>query len=261
MPNLAADFTRLSAILLILFVGLLLTEYSAAGKTLSFICTAYCDANGQLVEEFPCTGSDSRRFYSTRKPLIVFCCGNATAKYCCSDLDKSISIGPKTYCGSNSNNTTTNNSDDWVIIVGIIMTVVFLLLGLIGSLCLCHRRCQCKNTIYSENGDIIRPHNSRQTSETGQATAPPDFDPSSPCAFAPPAYDTLSKNPPSYREIFTISHTSNGLPPPGSSESPPSTALCLEARDAWPEQEEEDEEPTGPRTPPSPQNLGQTEEL
>lgn len=33
-----------------------------------------------------------------------------------------------------------------------------------------------------------------------------DFDPTSPCAFSPPAYDSLPKSPPAYAEIFTISN-------------------------------------------------------
>lgn len=200
--------------LIILLTGISANRSSVAGAAVDY-CSAYCNSNGQLVPEFPCR-KNSSAFMRTSPPNTLFCCGNATNKYCCSDSRYSSSLDPKTECNSNEDSDDAHNTInyDWLIIVGVVMTAVLFLVGLIGCLFLCHQQCACKNTIYSENGDIIpqssSSSSSRQTGETGP-NVPSDFDPTSSYAFAPPAYETVAKNPPSYCEIFTISHSNNAI--------------------------------------------------
>lgn len=61
---------------------------------------------------------------------------------------------------------------------------------------------------------------------TNHSPSASDFDPSSPCAFSPPAYDTLPKDPPAYADIFTIS---NGCSYDNNPSNQTQTSLQLES--------------------------------
>lgn len=199
-------------------------------------CGSYCDKSGQLVAAQQCGRNQ-------------ICCGHLQMRTCCdtstieSSNDLVSGLWRDTTCAVVNPVSTNDDHDDavdvddnkeslttttvstindlpgiqwwWFTVPLVTMTCLMITL----AICYCIRyqeMCQHSRHVYDARNRALT-----DSSVNSQTPCHVDFDPSSDFAFAPPAYDSLPKNPPTYDEIcaninesFWIGENNRETPPP-----------------------------------------------
>lgn len=181
-------------------------------------CGSYCDVSGQLVPRQQCG------------PRQI-CCGTLRKRTCCQASDEPTdSIVKELWrdvtCASINDVTgheqrhKDDDDDDynkypstttqawtgtefsgvqwWWFVVPLITLACLMMTLAICYFIRYHEMCQQSRSAYEARNRAMT-----NSSSNSQTPCQRDFDPSSDCAFAPPPYDSLPKDPPTYDEICT----------------------------------------------------------
>ncbi|ELU08948.1 hypothetical protein CAPTEDRAFT_207026 [Capitella teleta] len=157
-------------------------------------CQPYCNSGGYLIPGQTCIPNG--------RP--IFCCGTEYERECCEDPDQDVGdmYPPENQCGASS----------WWYYHGDINHTRQRAVNLFG-------RSRSEQGTGTGSGETTTSENNDNPME--------NFDPCSPNAFSPPAYESLPKEPPKYGDIFGEDNVAfeNDAETSFANENPPDYAI------------------------------------